>query len=263
MPFMNVAGVRLHYTDTGGPNRAVIFSHGLLMDGTMFASQVEALASRYRCITWDQRGFGGTGPAAEPFDYWDSARDLLGLMSSLGIASASLAGLSQGGFVSMRAALLEPRRVNALVLLATRAATDSAETVENFQQLRDEWRRNGSQNLSAPLSDILLGPDVDPAPWVERWARMGHGDMDLPLQTLMERDDLTPKLSDIACPSIVIHGTADKAIDIQYGRHLAENLPECSGLHPQDGAGHAVNLARPVAVNAIMTRFLGQVDPGP
>ncbi|HWK45975.1 MAG TPA: alpha/beta hydrolase [Stellaceae bacterium] len=259
MPFMNVAGVRLHYQDTGGPGQAVIFSHGLLMDGGMFVEQVEAFVPEYRCITWDQRGFGGTGPAAEPFDYWDSARDLLGLMSGLGIASASLVGLSQGGFLSMRAALLEPERVNSLVLLATRAATDSAETVENFRQLRDEWRRNGAKNVSGPLAEVLLGPDVDPVPWVERWARMGLGDMDLPLRALMERDDLTSKLPDIACPSIVVHGTADKAIDIEHGKHLAQNLPGCSGLHPQEGAGHAVNLARPAAVNAIMTRFLGEM----
>jgi pimeloyl-ACP methyl ester carboxylesterase len=261
MPFMNVNGARLHYDDRGGPGAAVIFSHGLLMDGGMFAAQVDALAPHYRCITWDQRGFGGTGPVAEPFDYWDSARDLLGLMSGLGIASASLVGLSQGGFLAMRAALLEPARVDSLVLLATRAATDSAETIENFRQLRDEWRANGSRNVSETLADILLGPDVDPAPWVRRWAQMAQADMDLPLRTLMERDDLTPKLSAIDCPSIVVHGTADKAIDIEYGRHLAQNLRGCSGLLPQEGAGHAVNLARPAVVNAIMTQFLGQVRP--
>jgi 3-oxoadipate enol-lactonase len=260
MSFMNINGVRLNYDDTGGHGPVVIFSHGLLMDGGMFAEQLKALTPEYRCITWDQRGFGATGPATEPFDYWDSARDVLSLMSGLGIASASLVGLSQGGFLSMRAALLEPERVNSLVLLATRAGTDSPETLENFRQLRDEWRANGARNVSETLAEVLLGPDVDPAPWFQKWAQLGQGDMDLPLRALMERDDLTPRLSVLRCPSVVVHGTADKAIDIQHGLHLAQNLPGCSGLQPQEGAGHAVNLARPAAVNAVIARFLSQVQ---
>lgn len=111
MPYIDANGSRLYYEDTGGSGPAVIFSHGLLMDGDMFAPQVEALRTTYWCITWDQRGFGRTGPASEPFTYWTSARDVLDIMSSLNIEAASLAGLSQGGFLSMRAALLAPERV--------------------------------------------------------------------------------------------------------------------------------------------------------
>ena len=37
---------------------AVLFSHGFLMDHEMFEPQVAALAGEFRCITWDERGFG-------------------------------------------------------------------------------------------------------------------------------------------------------------------------------------------------------------
>src|SRR5256885_8601100 len=36
--------------------RSLVFSHGLLMDHTMFAPQVQALQGRFRCISWDERG---------------------------------------------------------------------------------------------------------------------------------------------------------------------------------------------------------------
>jgi pimeloyl-ACP methyl ester carboxylesterase len=256
VPNIIVNGITISYSDTGGTGPAVVFSHGLLMDGDMFADQVKTLAPAHRCITWDQRGFGGTGPVAEPFDYWDSARDALALMSALGIASANLVGLSQGGFLSMRAALLEPERVDSLVLLATRPGLDSEETNENFRQLNAEWRRNGVENLRDTLTQVLLGPDVDPAPWLHKWDRMGKADMDLPLRTLMERDDLTASLPRLTCPSLVLHGTADIAIDIAFGRQLAEALPNCAGLRSHEGAGHAVNLARPAAVSAEIAGFL-------
>ena len=59
MPFFNRDGQKLWYVDTGnttGPT--VVFSHGFLMDGSMFATNIEALRRDFRCIVWDQRGFG-------------------------------------------------------------------------------------------------------------------------------------------------------------------------------------------------------------
>ncbi len=47
-------------------------------------------------------------PAGGPFDYWDLANDVLALMDHLDMAAATLAGMSQGGFVGLRAALLAP-----------------------------------------------------------------------------------------------------------------------------------------------------------
>src|SRR5882757_11137393 len=70
MPYANVNGQRLYYEDTGGAGPVIIFSHGLLLDGTMFAPQVAALGNKYRCIIWDERGHGKTaGETLEPFSY--------------------------------------------------------------------------------------------------------------------------------------------------------------------------------------------------
>jgi 3-oxoadipate enol-lactonase len=256
MPYINANGARLYYEDTGGLGSAVIFSHGLLMNRDMFAPQVEALRTSYRCITWDQRGFGLTGPASEAFTYWTSAQDVLAILAALNIRTASLAGLSQGGFLSMRAALLAPERVSALVLLATRSGIDAPETIENFKGLRAEWANNGSRNVQGGLADILLGPGVEAGSWTEKWASMGREDMNYPLDALIERDDITPRLEELKCPSLVIHGNADIAIDIEHGRQLARDLPGSGSVREIDGAGHAVNLARPAEVTEEISTFL-------
>jgi 3-oxoadipate enol-lactonase len=259
MPYIDANGSCLYYEDTGGSGPAVIFSHGLLMDGDMFAPQVEVLRSTCRCITWDQRGFGRTGPASEPFTYWTSARDVLDIMSSLNIEAASLVGLSQGGFLSMRAALLAPERVSALVLLATRSGVDAPETIENFKGLRAEWANNGSKNVQDGLADILLGPGVEAGPWTAKWASIGTNDMNYPLDALIRRDDITPRLEQLKCPALVIHGNADIAIDIEQGRQLARDLPGSGDIREIDGAGHAVNLAQPAQVTKEISAFLGSL----
>jgi len=89
MPHARVNDQRLYYEDTGGSGPAIIFSHGIMLDGTMFAPQVAALRDRYRCIVWDQRGHGKTaGETLAPFSYYDSADDLAALLALLGVGSA-------------------------------------------------------------------------------------------------------------------------------------------------------------------------------
>src|SRR6516225_529714 len=112
----SVNGISIAYSDSGGDGPAVVLSHGYLMDSSMFEPQVAALAPEYRVITWDERGFGAT-KATGPFSYWDSARDVIGLLDHLGIERAVLGGMSQGGFLSLRATLSAPDRVRGLILI--------------------------------------------------------------------------------------------------------------------------------------------------
>ena len=107
MPFADVNDQHIYFEDSGGEGPVVIFSHGFLMDHEMFESQVAALAGEFRCITWDERGFGNTA-ARGAFTYWDSADDALALLDSLGVEQAFFVGMSQGGFIALRAALRSP-----------------------------------------------------------------------------------------------------------------------------------------------------------
>ena len=133
MPYADVNGQRLYYEDSGGDGPVIAFSHGLFMDESMFDPQVEALSESYRCIAWDERGHGRTGEPSGPFSYWDSADDLAALLASLGIRRAVLAGMSQGGFLSLRCALAHPELVRALILIDTQAGVEEPERLPGYQ----------------------------------------------------------------------------------------------------------------------------------
>lgn len=259
MPSARINGLDIHYDDTGGAGPVLLFNHGFLMDREMFAPQIAALRTRYRCIAWDERGFGRTGPVDQPFSYWESARDALGLLASLNVPAATFIGMSQGGFLSMRAALIEPARVKALVLISTRAGVDTQETIDNFHRLRAEWSANGSANVHGMLGEVLIGKArAEPTPWFEKWARMTKQSLAHPIDALTDRDDLTPRVGELRCPSIVFHGDADLAIDIAHGEALAKALPNCQAFVRVPGAGHGLNLTHPEIVNPPLTEFLAK-----
>lgn len=63
----------------------------------------------------DVIGHGKTKTDRESFTYWDTAIINIQLMKSLGITKAFVLGTSQGGWISVRMALLEPEMVRSTV----------------------------------------------------------------------------------------------------------------------------------------------------
>jgi pimeloyl-ACP methyl ester carboxylesterase len=257
MPFAEIGGQRIRYEDSGGDGPPVIFSHGFLMDREMFDPQVAALAPAYRVITWDERGFGETEFDGKPFTYWDSAADCLGLLTHLGIERAVLAGMSQGGFLSMRAALTAPERVRALALIDTQSGTEDPEQLPAYRQMQATWEEVGPvEGLANAIADLIIGEPELNAHWAAKWQKLPRENWRAPSDCLFERDDITPRLGEIGCPAIVFHGTADKSIEIGLGERLCENLPGCVGLVRVEGGPHASNLTHPDQVNPPLLEFL-------
>lgn len=258
MPTATVNGINIHYTDSGGDGPAVVLSHGILMDHSMFDSQVAALGDEYRVIAWDERGHGGTASPG-PFTYWDSARDVFALLDHLGVDAAVLCGMSQGGFLSLRAALLEPGRVRALILIDTQAGLEDPANAESYKQLNDIWMAQGPAPVQEIVSAIILGPGSWDG-WYAKWAAADRDQFSLAFAALMEREDITSKLREITCPTLIIHGTADAAIPIDKAEALRDGLGGKATLTVIDDGTHAANVSHPDEVNAAMLNFLRTLE---
>lgn len=254
MPTAAVNGINIYFTDSGGDGPAVVLSHGLLMDHSMFGQQVEALHGEYRVITWDERGHGQTASPG-PFTYWDSAKDVLALLDHLGVHEAVLGGMSQGGFLSLRAALLEPSRVRALILIDTQAGLEDPANTDSYKQLHEIWMTQGPAPVQEIVSAIILGPGTWDD-WYAKWAAADREQFTLAFNTLMERDDITPRLGEISCPALIIHGTADAAIPMTKADALRDGLGGQTTLTVIEDGTHASNVSHPDEVNAAMLNFL-------
>ena len=248
-------GATVGYDDTGGDGPVVVLSHGLLMNRAMFEPQVAALRDAYRVVAWDQRGHGEAEHAGQ-WTYWDSASDLLALLDHLGVERAVLGGMSQGGFLSLRAALLAPERVRALVLLDTQAGPEDPEVVPLYGGMAEAWAANGSDPATLEFTaSTILGP-ADHRPWIALWEQLPQHRATQVLHPLLEREDITDRLGEITCPALVVHGTADAAIPVAKAQALVDGLSGAQPLVLVEGGGHAANLSHPEPVNAAIRAFL-------
>ena len=256
MPFANVNRHDLYFEDSGGNRPAVLFSHGFLLDHSMWEAQVKALSAEFRCITWDQRGHG-MSDCLGPFDYYDSASDAIGILDQLGIPKATLVGMSQGGFLSMRAAWKAPDRVKALVLIDSAAALFSDEVLAGYRETADGWLSQGPVGaIATGMATLLFGPKYDAKVWLAKWQAKPPCESAHPWEAVLSRDDFMPRLKEILCPALVIHGSLDLAFDLDVAKGLRDNLGNCKELVVVRGAAHAPNVTHPKPVNDALQKFL-------
>ena len=159
-----------------GSGPAVVFSHGTLMDATMFDPQLDHLAERgYRALAYNSRVLTGE-PAPHTLD--DLVEDCRALLDDLGIGKCVLAGMSVGGFMALEFALAYPERLNGLILIAATSKGYAAEEREAYHHQFDKLDVDGTvprpfAEWVAPFcfGETTLARNKALADhWVERWS---------------------------------------------------------------------------------------------
>ncbi len=125
MATLNVTGASLYY-EVHGDGPWLVFAHGAGGNHLSWWQQVPAFRERYRCLVYDQRGWGRSACDATP-DPAMFAEDLVALLDHLGVEKAALVGQSMGGWTVLGGALRCPQRITHLLLTGTLAGlTDDA-----------------------------------------------------------------------------------------------------------------------------------------
>ena len=182
------------------------------------------------------------------------------MIDHLGIERAVLGGMSQGGFLSLRAALTAPERVRALILLDTQAGAEQPDKVIAYQGMIDTWAAVGAvDELAAAVASIIIDQPGENERWIAKWKAMPKESIVEPGRCLLGREDIPDRLGEITCPALVVHGLADTAIEMALAERLSDGLAGSRGVVQVPGA-HAANLTHPEPVNAAIIEFLASLD---
>lgn len=128
--------------DLVGHGPFVLFMHGIGGNRKNWHANLPAFASHFACAAWDARGYGASDDYDGELAFDDFVDDLMRVLDHFGVFRAHLVGLSMGGRIAMRAALLHPQRVATLTLL---------DTHEGFEAFTPEQRRDFVESRRAPL----------------------------------------------------------------------------------------------------------------
>jgi len=266
VPLLACNGAQLFYESTGEGPETIVFAHGLLWSGEMYAAQVAEFSKRYRCITFDFRGQGKTPVTAGGYDMDALADDAVALLEALGTGPVHFAGLSMGGFVAMRAAARRPDLVRSLILLETSAEPEPRENIGRYKLLGFVGRWLGYNLVASQVMPIMFGLTFlrDPARARERdaWrARLIANDrvgIERALAGVIGRQSIDTQLGAISAPTLVIVGDEDVATPRAKAERIRDGIPGAK-LVVIPHAGHSSTIEEPVAVNAAIAAFLDEV----
>jgi pimeloyl-ACP methyl ester carboxylesterase len=96
-------GARLSVRDYGGNGEPLVLIHGLGASQKSWRRLITELGDRYRIITYDQRGHGGSGHSSD-YSWLSFVGDLEELIVQLGLTNFALAGHSLGAGVALEVA---------------------------------------------------------------------------------------------------------------------------------------------------------------
>ncbi len=116
--FADVNGIKMYY-ETYGQGDPLFLLHYWTSTSQMWEEHVELLKSKYRIYVPDLRGHGKSESDLSEFTMQESAKDLIALMNHLNIKKTKAIGISYGGFTLLHAAIMEPERIESMVLVAT------------------------------------------------------------------------------------------------------------------------------------------------
>jgi pimeloyl-ACP methyl ester carboxylesterase len=249
-----------------GTGPAVVFSHGTLLDRTMFDAQIAALGERFRTIAYTSRA--GTSRYGTERSLDDLVDDCLSVVDEAEIDRFVLVGMSVGGFMAVELALRYPERIAGLVLMATQADAYTAEEHQTYGGLLRPLDTDGPipEAVVDAFRPVIFGKRalIEQPELVERWtaawrrrpARSLYGEF----RSWIDKPERLADLARITVPVLVMHGEGDNGITVDHAYAMHERLPH-STLAVIADAGHLITEERPGAVTAALAAFLDALTP--
>ncbi len=114
--YVEVNGVRLHLTRTGGDKPSLVLVHGISDDGLCWSPVAMALSADYDVIMVDARGHGYSDAPESGYDLITLANDLHGVIRDLQLNKPFVLGHSLGAVTSLVMSALYPQTPCAIVL---------------------------------------------------------------------------------------------------------------------------------------------------
>ncbi len=235
-------GVRVHYRDQGDPAGPVlVMVHGFSANLETWEPWVKRLGGRYRIVTLDLPGHGLTrAPKGYALGRSGYPEVVDQVATRLSLPRFTLIGNSMGGGVAWAYALAHPDRLNGLVLVDAAGWPPEGGPQKGspviFKVLSNPlgrallkdldvtaMTRQGLQSAFAPTPEMAT--DAMVGRYVEMARAPGHRDIILSLMSgpydLASKD----RLSQIAVPTLVMHGDTDRLIPVGDAKRFGDAIP--------------------------------------
>ena len=212
----------------------------------------DRLASFSRAITFDKRGTGLSDPILEDLpDLETRMDDVRVVMDAVGSERAVIFGQSEGGMMAMLFAATYPERTESLILYGSMAKATWDEDhwwnvprealVGGAEQREAMWGQGIGPEIFAPSIADMPGTQE----WAARYERACASPRNFRIMSEMFLDlDVRYVAPSIHVPTLILHRTHDRVVNVRSARWLAEHIPNAKYVE-MPGRDHSIWVGDP------------------
>jgi pimeloyl-ACP methyl ester carboxylesterase len=265
--YVQVNGVRLHYSRQRNNGPTLVLAHGFSDDGPCWRPLAARLGEAYDLVLVDARGHGRSDGPEQGYNPATAAADLAGVIDALALPRPAVLGHSMGAITTLALAKAYPHLVRAILLedpppwwLPDSDEIDDRGLLTRLRPwLIDLKRHSRAEMMAAQRRAAPTWPAAEFGPWADAKLRVSFNVFN---RTAEPRPDWPALIRQITCPTLLL--TADPAlgglVTTEAAAIFCELLPLARWVHiPQ--AGHNIRREQPgrylTEVQAFLTGVIG------
>jgi pimeloyl-ACP methyl ester carboxylesterase len=206
----------IHYSDQGN-EYPVLLIHGFCETSEIWNSFSEKISTRFRVLSIDLPGFGGSDMLPEPFSLSDVATRVLRWLYDLKIETCMVIGHSLGGYVTLAMAEQQPEKIKAFGLFHSTAYADSEERKQSRNKVIEFVSAHGVgpfvESFIPPLFYNQANPHI---PHIVKLAGTTRKESLIAyVKAMRDRPDRTTVLRDFHGKILLLAGEMDSGIPLE------------------------------------------------
>jgi pimeloyl-ACP methyl ester carboxylesterase len=255
--FTLIDGNKIRYLESGNSKNTLVLIHGLGASAERWSKMIPIFAKYYRVIVPDLIGFGYSDkPLADytPDFFSDFIKKFF---DTVEIEHPSVIGSSLGGQITVEYASTNPDMEKLVLVSPAGMMKQSTPALDAYIMAALYPNESSAQNVfelmegsGNKIDDVIIRGFVE---------RMQLPNAKLAFMStilgLKNSEMLTTKLQSIHTPTLLIWGSDDPVIPIQYAGGFMSALPKCI-FYKMDGCGHTPYVQSPDLFASIVLKFL-------
>lgn len=280
---ITVNGINIQCYYAGEGTDTILLLHGAGVDSALmsWAEVIPLLSEKYRVIAPDLPGYGDSDRIDGEYSLLFYTEIIKGVVEAFQCGPVILAGLSLGGGISLNMALEYPELVKLLIPVDSWGIFQRLPyhrltywyTRSKVNEKLYKWTGKYDWLVRWSLASSLIGDkskitDALTAEVQRAMLEPGAGQPFISFQkSEITKDglktDLFSRLGEIMIPTLLIHGSQDKAVPLKDAVAASKLIPDCE-LYIMKGCKHWPQKERPEefsqAVDDFVTQQIGQTE---
>lgn len=256
--FIQVDGNKIRYLESGDSTHVLVLIHGLGASAERWSEVIPIFAKHYHVIVPDLIGYGYSDKPIADYTPEFFSTFLEKFFDALNIKRPIIIGSSLGGQIAADYSSAHPNKVEKLILVSPAGSMKQStpaldayimaalypndESAKNVFELMESSGNEADNHIVQGFIERMKLPNA-------KLAFMST------LLGLKNSDVITPKLSAITCPTLIIWGSKDPVIPIQYAENFLSNIKDCRFFR-MDECGHTPYVQDPETFSSVVLEFL-------